>query len=211
MNVPRLHVVTDAALQNRHDHVALAELALDGGADCIQFREKRPRTTAELAQVAADVVAACRAAGAVAVVNDRVDVAAAAGASAVHLGKDDLPVDVARRLLGADVLIGGTANSCAEAARVWATDVDYVGVGPVFGTTSKANPAPTMGLALFARIAAACPKPVIAIGGIDAGRIGAAMAAGAYGVAVLSSVVAADDPEAAARQCRDAVDAALGQ
>lgn len=211
MNVPRLHIVTDETIQSRHDHAALAELALEGGADCVQFREKRARTTAELVRQAARTVAACRAADAVAVVNDRVDVAAAAGAGAVHLGRDDLPVGVARRVLGPAALIGGTANSFAEAAKVWATDVDYLGVGPVFGTTSKANPAPAMGLALFARIAAACPKPLIAIGGIDAANTGAVMAAGAHGVAVLSSVVAAAEPAAATRYCREALYAALEQ
>ena len=206
--VPRLHVVTDETIQSRHSHAALAERALGGGADCVQFREKRPWGTAELVRVAGSVVAACEAAGAVAIVNDRVDVAIAAGATAVHLGRDDLPVEVARRVLGGGRLIGGTANSLAEAARVWETDVDYLGVGPVFGTASKANPAPPLGLAVFARIAAACPKPVIAIGGIGAERIGAVMAAGAHGVAVLSAVVAAEDPERAARRCRQALDAA---
>ena len=209
MNVPRLHVVTDETVQSRHDHVALAKLALAGGADCVQFREKRRRTTAELVRLAERAVAACRTADAVAVINDRVDVAAAAGASAVHLGRDDLPARVARRILGSAALIGGTANSFAEAAKVWETEVDYLGVGPVFGTTSKANPAPTMGLALFARIAAACPKPLIAIGGVDAANIGAAMAAGAHGVAVLSSVATAEDPAAATRRCREALQAAL--
>lgn len=206
--VPRLHIVTDETIQSRHAHAALAEWALGGGADCVQFREKRPWATAELVRVAASIVAACEAAGAVAIVDDRVDVAVAAGAQAVHLGREDLPVNVARHLLGAGGLIGGTANSLAEAARVWETDVDYLGVGPVFGTASKANPAPPLGLALFARIAAACPKPVVAIGGIDADRIGSVMAAGAHGVAVLSAVVAADDPERAARRCRQALDAA---
>ena len=211
MNVPRLHIVTDETIQSRHDHVALAKLALEGGADCVQFREKRPRTTAELVRLAERTVAACRAADAVAVINDRVDVAAAAGASAVHLGRADLPAGVARRILGPAALIGGTANSFAEAAKVWETEVDYLGVGPVFGTTSKVNPAPTMGLAALARIAAACPKPLIAIGGIDAANVGTVMAAGAHGVAVLSSVAAAEEPAAATRQCREALYAALGQ
>lgn len=209
-NVPRLHVITDETIQQRHSHAALARLALAGGADCVQFREKRPWATAELVRAAGEVVAACVAAKAVAIVNDRVDVAVAVGAPAVHLGREDLPVSVARRLLGEGGLIGGTTNSLAEAARVWETDVDYLGVGPVYGTASKANPAPALGLAAFARIAAACPKPVIAIGGIDATRVGAVMAAGAHGVAVLSAVVAAQDPAASTQRCRDALDAALG-
>lgn len=210
MNVPRLHVITDASIQSRHGHAALAGCALAGGADCVQFREKRPRTTAALVQLAGAVASACRGANALAVVNDRVDVAIAAGAPAVHLGRDDLSVEVARRLLGGRALIGGTANTFAEAERVWAADVDYVGVGPVYGTTSKANPAPPLGLAMLQRIAAACPKPVIAIGGIGADRIAEVIGAGAHGVAVLSAVAGADDPESAARRCREALDAALG-
>ena len=111
--------------------------------------------------------------------------------------------------MGPEALLGGTANSYAEAARVWQTEVDYLGVGPIFGTTSKAQPAPTMGLETLARIARDCPKPVIAIGGIRAERIGEAIAAGAHGVAVLSEVVVADDPTAATRACMDAISAAL--
>lgn len=209
MNVPRLHVVTDESGEGCRSHASLAMHALAGGADCVQFREKRPWATAALVRVATEIAAACRAANALAVVNDRVDVAVAAGAAAVHLGRDDLPVDVARRLLGDGGLIGGTANSFAEAQRAWATDVDYLGVGPVYGTASKANPPPPLGLALLRRIAAACPKPVIAIGGIGPERIGAAIAAGAHGVAVLSAVASAADPESATRRCRDALNAAL--
>lgn len=211
MNVPRLHIVTDETIQGRHDHVALAKLALDGGADCVQFREKRARTTAELVGLAERIVAACRTTGAVAVINDRVDVAVAAGASAIHLGRDDLPASVARQMLGTEALIGGTANSFAEAEKVWKTEVDYLGVGPVFGTTSKANPAPPMGLTLFAEIATACPKPLIAIGGIAPANIGEVMAAGAHGVAVLSAIVASDEPALATRHCREALDRWLGQ
>ncbi len=209
MSVPRLHVVTDESIQSRHSHASLARCALAGGADCVQFREKRRRATAALVRLAGTIASACRDAGALGVVNDRVDVAIAAGAAAVHLGREDLPVDVARRLLGERALIGGTANSFAEAEGVWAADVDYLGVGPVYGTASKADPAPPLGLALLRRIAAACPKPVIAIGGIRAESIGAVIAAGVHGVAVLSAVAGADDPESATRRCRDALDAAL--
>ena len=208
--VPRLHVVTDATLAPHLGHLELARLALAGGADCVQFREKRPWTTRALLDVAVPIAQACAAANALAIVDDRVDVAFAAGAGA-HIGRDDLDAATARRILGPTALLGGTANSYAEAARVWQTEVDYLGVGPIFGTTSKAQPAPTMGLETLARIARDCPKPVIAIGGIRAERIGEVIAAGAHGVAVLSEVVAADDPTAATRACKNAISAALAE
>ena len=208
--VPRLHVVTDATLAPHLGHLELAHLALAGDADCVQLREKRPWTTRTLLDVAAPIAQACAAANALAIINDRVDVAFAAGAGA-HIGRDDLDAATARRILGPKALLGGTANSYAEAARVWRTEVDYLGVGPIFGTTSKAQPAPPMGLDTLARIARDCPKPVIAIGGIRAERIGEVIAAGAHGVAVLSEVVAADDPTAATRACKDAISAALAE
>jgi thiamine-phosphate pyrophosphorylase len=115
----------------------------------------------------------------------------------------------ARAILGPEVIIGSTANSYDEASRVWASGVDYLGVGPIYGTTSKANPAPTMGLDTLARICADSPLPIIAIGSITAARIPEVMRAGAHGVAVLSEVLMADDPVAATRRCREALDAAI--
>src|SRR5207244_2065430 len=100
-------------------------------------------------------------------------------------------------------------NSYEEAARVWATGVDYIGAGPIYGTRSKANPAPDMGLDTLRRICSDSPIPVIAIGSITAERIAQVIASGAHGVAVLSAVVATADPAAAARACREALDAAL--
>ena len=199
--IPRLHAITDETLQSRFSHGELARLALAGGADCVQFREKRPRTAVELIEAARPVVEACRAAGALAVIDDRADVALALGAGAVHLGRHDLDAATARRILGGSAIVGGTANSYDEAARVWQTDVDYLGVGPVYGTRSKANPAPRMGLETLARIAADSPKPVIAIGGIGPQQIGEILSAGAHGVAVLSCIVTANSPRDAARDC----------
>src|SRR5262249_33320681 len=132
------------------------------------------------------------------------------GVPAVHIGRDDLDVATARRVLGADALIGGTANSLAEARRVAATDVDYLGVGPVFGTRSKANPAAPLGLGGFPALGRAVPKPLVAIGSVTAERVPALLDAGAHGVAVISAVVCQPDPAAAAREFREAIDAWLG-
>jgi thiamine-phosphate pyrophosphorylase len=203
-------VITDAALQDRFSHVELARLAAAGGADTIQFREKRPWTTRALIETAVVMRRALDGVPATFVVDDRIDVAAAAGVPAVHLGRDDVDVRTARRLLGPKALIGGTANSLEEALRVAATDVDYLGVGPVFGTRSKANPAPALGVDGFRAIVKAVPKPVIAIGSINADRVGDLLEAGAHGVAVLSAIVCQPDPAAATREFREAVDAWLG-
>lgn len=206
--VPRLQVITDEVLQTRFTHVELARLAVEGGADAVQYREKRALTTRELMAVVSDILGVCMGARALLIVDDRADVACAVGAPAVHLGRNDLDVATARAILGADAVIGGTANSYEEACAVWSTGVDYLGVGPIYGTRSKANPAPVMGLETLARICADAPVPVVAIGSITAQRIPEVFAAGAYGVAVLSEVLLADDPVAATHRCRVAVDIA---
>ena len=201
----RLHVITDEVLQTRYSHGEIAELATRGGADMVQFREKRPRLTRELIQDAAAVVHACAENRAGCIMDDRADVTAAVGAPGLHLGRDDLPVDVARRLLGPDILIGGTANGIEEARRVWQQPIDYMGVGPVYGTSSKANPAPVLGIEQLSAIVSECPVPVIAIGSITADRVSQVLDAGAYGVAVLSAITCADDPEGAAREFARAI------
>jgi thiamine-phosphate pyrophosphorylase len=206
----RLHVITDVTLQTRFSHVELARLAAAGGADTVQFREKRPLTTRILVETAAAMRRALEGTGAELVVDDRADVALAAGVRAVHLGRDDLDVATARAIVGSAALIGGTANSLAEAVRAADADVDYLGVGPVFGTRSKANPAPPLGLDGFRAIVDAVRKPVIAIGGITADRVRSVLDAGAYGMAVLSAVVCEADPAEAARAFRGAIDAWRG-
>ena len=200
----RLHVITDEVLQTQFAHAEIARQALAGGADAIQYREKRPLLTRELVAAAAAIAEACHAAGATSIIDDRADVAAAVNASGLHLGRDDLEVAAARQLLGDGFLIGGTANSIEEARRVFATPVDYVGIGPVFGTASKANPAPVMGLETLAAICAESPVPVIAIGSITVATVEAVLDAGAYGVAFLSGITCAADPAAAANDyaCR---------
>ena len=209
-HIGRLHVITDVVLQTRYSHVELARLAAAGGADAVQFREKRLLATRALVETAEAMRRTLEGTDASLVVDDRVDVARAAGVAAVHLGRDDLDVAAARAILGGDALIGGTANSLAEALRVATTDVDYLGVGPVFGTRSKANPAPPLGLDGLRTIVEAVRKPVVAIGSITADRVQSVLDTGAHGVAVLSAVVCQADPAEAVRACRAAIDAWRG-
>lgn len=206
--IGRLHVITDEQLQSRFSHAQLAGFAAQGGADVVQFREKRARTTRELIETAQAMRAAIGDMPTALLIDDRADVAAAVG-GAVHLGPDDLPPDVARGLLP-DAIIGGTANSVEEARRVAAQPVDYLGVGPVFGTTSKGDrAAPMLGLERLREIVEAVDKPVIAIGSITAGNVASVLETGAHGVAVLSAVVCAEDPATATREIRAAIDRAL--
>ena len=212
-SIGRLHVITDEQLQSRYSHAQLAAFAAAGGADVVQFREKRPRTTRELIETACAIQAAIGDAPTTLLIDDRVDVAAAVSTAtnaAVHLGRDDLPPDTARRILGPDAIIGGTANSLDEAQRVAAQPVDYLGVGPVFGTTSKGDrAAPMLGLDALREIVQAVDKPVIAIGSITADNVASVLETGAHGVAVLSAVVCAGDPQAATREIRATIDRAL--
>ena len=209
-SVGRLHVITDEVLQDRFTHVGLAAAAAAGGADVIQYREKRQVSTKEMMRVAVLMSLACQEFNTTVLIDDRVDVAAAVGATAVHLGQEDLPPYVARQILGPDAIIGGTANSVEEAVKVAKQPVDYLGVGPVFGTTSKGNRvAPMLGLERFAEICDAVDKPVIGIGSITVDRVGDVLAAGAYGVAVLSAVVCQDDPQASCREFASEIERAL--
>ena len=209
-NVGRLHVITDEVLQDQFTHAELAAAAAAGGADVIQYREKRPISTREMIRVTGLMSLACEDLGASLLIDDRVDVAAAVGATAVHLGREDLPPEVARQILGPDAIIGGTANAVEEAVKVARQPVDYLGVGPVFGTTSKGNrAAPMLGLERFAEICAAVDKPVIGIGNITIDRVADVLAAGAYGVAVLSAVVCQDDPQESCRAFANEIARAL--
>jgi thiamine-phosphate pyrophosphorylase len=205
----RLHVLTDMTLQGRFDHVELARLAALGGADAIQYRDKRDVVSSERVRTARalrDVSAR-----AALIVNDHVDVALAVGADGVHLGRNDAPVDVARATLGEGAWIGATANSLEEALRIDGAAVDYLGVGPVFGTGSKSNPAPALGLERLRRIVRAVRVPVIAIGNITEDRVAAVLQSGAHGIAVLSAVACAEDPQAATWSFRQAIDRFVGE
>lgn len=201
----RLHLLTDETLQTRRSHLDLARLAAQGGADVVQFREKRWTTTAKLVTTAEAMLRELRPSGLLLVVNDRVDVASAVAADGVHLGREDLDTATARRLLGAKTLVGATANSLAEARARDREPIDYIGVGPIFGTNSKQGSAPALGLDGLAEIAAAVSRPLIAIGNITPDRVGEILAAGAHGVAVLSAIVCSDNPLQRLTEFRQAI------
>ncbi|MET3792281.1 thiamine phosphate synthase [Aquamicrobium terrae] len=206
----RLNAIIDGALRSIGKLAELAGIAARNGATIIQYRDKEASTRQMIAEAEA-IRAALAGTGVPLVVNDRVDVALAAGADGVHIGRDDMDAATARHLLGPAAIIGLTVKNEADADAAIAAPIDYACIGGVFETLSKKNPDPPVGLEGFrvlrARIRAAKPElPVGAIAGIDTARAGEVMQAGASGVAVISAIFRAADIAGAAREMRAAVD-----
>jgi len=195
-------VVTDAGLLKGRDPVAACRKAVAGGATMVQVRMKASPAR-DLAALARALVAALPVP---VLVNDRVDVALAAGAAGAHLGQDDPPLDRLRPVTPPGFILGISVGSPAEAARVRGWPADYWSVGPCFGTATKPDAGPPLGPDGFAGVARLAPEgvPVIGIGGIDAGNAASIARAGAAGVAVIGAVWAVSDPAAAARALRAA-------
>ncbi|WP_254767866.1 thiamine phosphate synthase [Salinilacihabitans rarus] len=194
----RTYLVTQASLSAGRSTPEVVRAAIEGGIDVVQLREKGTdaRRRYELGRELRERTAA---AGVDLIVNDRVDLAEAVDADGVHLGQSDLPVHVARDLLGPDAVVGCSAATVAAAERAVADGADYLGVGAVYGTDSKDVEEGTDGIGTerVAAIAEAVPVPVVGIGGITAENAGAVVEAGATGVAVISEITAAADPTAA--------------
>lgn len=206
--IGRLHVITDFKFQQELSHAKLARLAIRGGADTVQFRQKHGGIRNILSQ-ARETQAVCQDASIPLIVDDRIDVAQAVDAAGVHLGQEDFPIADGRHLLGEDAIIGATANKVSEAVEAYEAGATYIGFGPVFETGSKRNPKSVVGLETLEEVCGAVPIPVIAIGGITHDRVRPALEAGAHGVAVLSAVATSKNPERAAARFRAAIDGAL--
>ena len=204
MRLPPLYAIVDP-LDTGRDPVALAAAFLEGGARLLQLRLKHA-TPRELLAAAAAICPLVHAAGALFLVNDRPDVARAVAADGVHLGQDDVPVAAARRVLGPGALIGVSTHDLDEARAGEADGADYLGIGPVYETTSKTRPLAPRGLELVRAARATVRLPLVAIGGITAATASAVRAAGADAVAMIAALVRAPDPAAAVREALAALD-----
>jgi thiamine-phosphate pyrophosphorylase len=193
----RLYLCTDSR-PGRGDLVDFLDAVLANGVDVVQLREKNLEAADELALLAV-FAEACRRHGALLAVNDRADLAVAAGADVLHLGQRDLPPAVARRIVGPDVVIGRSSHSVEQARTAAADpDVDYFCVGPLWPTPTKLG-RPGIGLDPVRAVADSAPaKPWFAIGGIDEGRLDAVLAAGARRAVVVRVLTEAADPGAVA-------------
>lgn len=202
--IGKLHVLTDTVLQSRFSQIELTQMAIAGGADTIQFRQKSG-STREMIEIARQLKQLCSEAGVMFILNDRVDISIAADADGVHLGQDDFPIPLARKLLGESRIIGGSAATLEQAQKCLAEGADYVGFGPVYPTTSKADAAPFTGIDLLKQVVKSIPLPIIAIGGVSTENTPEVMQAGAHGIAVISAVCCQDDPEQATRALHKAL------
>jgi thiamine-phosphate pyrophosphorylase len=194
-----LYLVTDRDLCGGRPLGEIVLAAVKGGASCVQLREKNlpTRSFVEEARGIKELLAPFQVP---LIINDRIDVALAVAADGVHIGQDDMPYRLARRILGKGVIIGLSVETWddVEAAEEW--DVDYLGISPVFETPTKTDTRGSWGLEGIARIRAYSRHPLIAIGGLNATNSGAAIEAGADGIAVVSAICAAPDPLRAARE-----------
>lgn len=197
MRLGRLHVIVGE--YGSSDPVELAIAAIAGGAHVIQVRLKEA-SDREAFAVVSEVVSVCREKSRCCVVDDRVDVALAAEADGVHLGKEDLPIAAVRRVVRKDFIIGATARDPYSARQLESKGATYLGVGPCFETESKEGLPPPLGLEGLAAVCKAVSIPVVAIGGIGAENISAVLGAGAYGVAVISAVAGSADPRGATQR-----------
>jgi thiamine-phosphate pyrophosphorylase len=198
----RLHILTDTVLQNRWSHAALAEMALEGGADVIQYRHKGFQIASHENDMARILALKARY-NFHFLLNDFAEEAALLGLDGCHVGKEDTPPGQARQYFEksgrSDAVIGATVHSLEELEAIKNEAIDYIGVGPVFGTQSKETGLPALGLEKLAEICRYSPFPVIGIGNITPASVPALLQAGVHGVAVLGAVCLAPDPKEAVR------------
>jgi len=194
-----LYLVTDRDLCGGRplDEIVLA--AVRGGAACVQLREKN-LPTRSFVEEAKSIKALLAPFQVPLIINDRIDVALAVGVEGVHIGQEDMPYPLARRILGRGVIIGLSVETWDDVEQAEEWDVDYLGVSPVFETPTKTDTRGSWGLEGIARIRAYSRHPLIAIGGLNAANAGAAMQAGADGIAVVSAICAAPDPFLTSRE-----------
>lgn len=185
-------------------HAEIARLAIAGGADVIQLRDKTC-SSSELVRIGRILRGITRESSTLFIVNDRLDVALACGADGVHLGQGDMRTDVARQIAPPGFIIGVSASTVEEAVLAERDGADYVALSPTFSTGSKSDAGPGHGLGMLRDIRQNVAVPVIAIGGINRENICRVFAAGADGVAIISAVVGARDITAAARDLKNLI------
>ena len=193
-----LYLITDRKLTQGHGLLWVLERALDGGVRAIQLREK-DLDGKELFNLADKISVLCRRYDAQLFINDRIDVALAVNASGVQLGKNSLPIETARSLLGAEKLIGFSSHSVGEAIAAQRSGANFLLFGPVFFTRSKAPFGAPQGVEALKELVEKVALPVYAIGGINTASLPAAMTTGVRGVALISAIISAENPTATAR------------
>lgn len=204
--LPRLYVILDFRLLKNPPQEAAKELA-EAGVRLMQYRDKT-RPAEELLRISKEIAGHVAPYGASLIVNDRPDVAMLADARGVHVGQEDLEPEQVRAIVGQDRLVGVSTHNVEQFQRAAGTSADYIAVGPIFGTKSKASPDPVVGIEFIERVRTLTNKPIVAIGGITLETAQRVIEAGADSVAVISDIVCAASPTERARQYLEALDAA---
>ena len=198
-SIPRFYAILDAAQIGGRPPAAICEILLAAGVRLIQYRDKRA-SSRQLYETCCQLAEEVRRAGGIFVVNDRADVARAVGADGVHLGQEDLPVELARRVLEPGKWVGYSTHSLAQVREADRSSADYIAFGPIFPTPSKEKPDPVVGLDGLRQARQATRKPLVAIGGITLEKVRDVVAAGADSVAVIADLLKAPDIGARARE-----------
>ncbi|MEO8513328.1 MAG: thiamine phosphate synthase [Ignavibacteria bacterium] len=199
--IGKICIITDTVIQKKYSHFEIAKLAIKGGADIIQLRDKSI-STSELIETAKKIAILCRKNSVLFLVNDRVDVAIVSGADGVHLGQEDIPIKDARKLLGRNRIIGGTAHSMKEAVQCEKDGADYIGYGHIYRTLSKHKPDKPKRTENLKKIVAKISIPVFAIGGISPKNINEVVQTYVHGAAFIGSVLKSIDPVKTIKELR---------
>lgn len=194
-----VYLVTDRGLSRGRSTLEILQGAVRGGVTCVQLREKNCPTR-DFIEQADSIKAYLRAHDIPLIINDRLDVAQAVGADGVHLGQSDMPLNVAREILKDSMIIGISAESLGDAIEAEKGGADYIGVSPIYATPTKTDTAPPLGLEGLREIRNAVRIPLVGIGGLTKDNAGEVIKHGADGVAIVSAIVSADDPELATKE-----------
>ena len=200
-----LYLVTDRDLARDRSTLEIVSAAVQGGATVVQLREKECPTR-DFIEQALKIKEFLKAGRVPLIINDRVDVAQAVNADGVHLGQTDMPLEMAQSLLGDTMLIGISAESLQDAIEAEKGGADYLGVSPIYATPTKTDTAPPLGLEGLREIRETVRLPLVGIGGLNKDNSADVIRYGADGVAVVSAIVAAGDPEAAARELKHVIE-----
>ena len=199
LSLPRLYAIIDPARAGARLPAVIAKKFISAGVRLIQFRDKQA-SSRQLYEACAELKEVLRDSGCSLIVNDRADVARATAAAGVHLGQDDLPVEMARRVLAPEQWIGCSTHSINQVVEANASTADYIAFGPIFPTTSKENPDPVVGLEGLREARRATAKPLVAIGGITLQNARMVLAAGADSLAVIGDLLNSSDVRERARE-----------
>ncbi|MGD8962782.1 MAG: thiamine phosphate synthase [Desulfobacterales bacterium] len=199
-----LYLVTDRGLARGRSTFEIVTAAVNGGASVVQLREKEC-STLEFIERAQSIKAFLKTRNIPLIINDRIDVAQAVAADGVHLGQTDMPLETAKGILGDTMIIGISAECLEDAIVAEKGGADYLGISPIYATPTKTDTAPALGLEGLRKIRKAVRLPLVGIGGLNRDNAAEVVRNGADGVAVVSAIVAADDPEAAARELKQVI------